>query len=160
MCRSAHLLAVAVTTFWLIAPGAARAQQPAAPAAEAAAPPAARAVQAVRIEVVLSRLEGEKRISNMPFTFLTTTGGTANLRIGSMVPIPQGTGQGSSITYQNVGTNIDVNVEPVTNGQYRLFVTFDDSSVADGRGTPVTSAGPVIRSSGCASRTRSSRAAW
>src|SRR5688500_17474362 len=56
----------------------------------------------VRIELSLSRHQGDKRVSNLPFTLLTTVGSSIRLRVGSNVPIGV-----ASITYQSVGTNID-----------------------------------------------------
>jgi hypothetical protein len=128
--------------------GALVAQQPAT-AKPAPPPPAARpevnrqVPPSVKVDIVLSRTNGNKTLSNLPYSLNVTEGSATHLRLGSQVPIPQG---GSSISYQNVGSGIDCDVRVLEDGRYRLALTMDDSSVAEGptpQGLPNM---PVLRS--------------
>src|SRR5688500_8272493 len=121
------------------------ASRPAVPAASSGAR-AEEAVVPLRIELSLSRHRGEKRISNLPFTMLTTVGQNTRLRVGSSVPINAGIGSAVNVNYQPVGTNIDALVHGAGVGRYRLDLRIEDSSVAEppGSGQVVVGA-PVIR---------------
>ena len=115
------------------------------------AAPARSAAQAtpLKIQVMISRYQGEKKISNLPYS-LTVTGGAggversaggpgyvgrANLRMGAKIPVPSTTfaqNEGktvSSFQYQDVGTNIDCQVWALEDGRFRVELTIDDSSV-------------------------------
>ena len=85
----------------------------------------------LKIQVVISRYQGEKKISSLPYTLSVTGGGggvdraiagpafvgRANLRMGAKIPIasttlkPAADGNAAvadrSFQYQDVGTNID-----------------------------------------------------
>ncbi len=128
---------------------------PPAPAAPPAppAPPAPRDRGAevavpLRIDLALSRYDGDKRISNLPFTLLTTLDNRVLLRLGSDVPV-QSTGSGGPLfSYQHVGTNIDARVLPEGPARYRLELGLEDSSVAErlGGGSAANIGAPVMRS--------------
>ncbi|MEO7189687.1 MAG: hypothetical protein ABI051_01375 [Vicinamibacterales bacterium] len=120
-------------------------QSPTPPAAPTPRPPLppVRQERAVRIDIVLSRTQGEKKVSSFPFTLYTAAGSNVSLRSGSSVPVPQGAG---AIAYQSVGVRINcVNILDLPDGRFRLDVEIDDSSVLDNG--PMTANGPVIRSS-------------
>jgi hypothetical protein len=113
--------------------------------------------QVIKVEVVLSRYQGDKRTSNMPFTLwlsaATGGGGGASLRVGVDVPIgstsatttesrmnPSGRGQNTTGTmeattkpeYRNVGTSVDANAwRESADGQYQVRVSLTDTSVFD-----------------------------
>jgi hypothetical protein len=140
----------------------------------AAAPPAAKMPTPVKIQVVISRYQGEKKISSVPYTLSITDGGSpgdkvvtgptfvgrANLRMGTKVPVammspPSVDGKPmkdipvtSPIQYQDVGTNIDCNVWTIDRDRFRLEITVDDSSVfPDDKDTPAGAKGaPSFRS--------------
>lgn len=103
----------------------------------ASAPPAPPRVPQVplRIQVVLSRYQGEKKISSVPYTLSVTTGaGTTSLRMGVQVPVPQGMIGGgtpvASYTLHDVGTNIDCNASVGADaGFYRISLVVTDSAV-------------------------------
>ena len=132
-----------VFAFALASTAAGRAQdKPATP------PPAAKAptvVTPLKVQVVISRYQGEKKISSLPYT-LSVNGDSnapraaANLRMGASVPLmmvaaPVGDGQkmpmppAGPIQYKDVGTNIDCRVSSLDDGRFRLEITIDDSSV-------------------------------
>jgi len=112
---------------------------PAAPA-RAQAPQAAvsekTGVTPLKVTVTISRYQGEKRVSNLPYALsvnlLPGEHGTASLRMGSKIPITSTTTQNgaSTTTYTDVGTQIDCSVyAPDESGRFRLNVSVEESSV-------------------------------
>jgi hypothetical protein len=103
-------------------------------------PAKAAATVPLRVQVVISRYDGEKKISSMPYTLSVNAGRSANLRMGTMVPIAStsytpiatgGPGVNPLISYQykDVGTNIDCATGALEGGRFRLELTVEDSSV-------------------------------
>src|SRR4029453_2786755 len=129
---------------------------PAPPPAPAAKPEPKPAPVAVKIDIVLSRLKGAAKLSNLPFSLNAVTDGSpTSLRLGSNVPIPQPTfgpvasGGGTTApavgyTYQNIGSKIDCTVTLLADSRYQLYLALEDSSLAEGN-QPGPGA-PVIRS--------------
>src|SRR4030095_2875761 len=110
---------------------------------------------AVKIDIVLSRVKGTAKLSNLPFSLNAVTDGSpTTLRLGSNVPIPQptfgpvapGTANTPIVayTYQNIGSNIDCSVSLLADGRYQISLALDDSSLAEG--SQPGSGAPVIRS--------------
>ena len=120
------IIRVAALCLVLGSPVAAQAQEKpaAAPAPAPAGPPVS-----VKVQLVLSRYEGDKKVSSMPYILqLTANEATmTNLRMGTDVPVASG--QGPAFNYRPVGTNIDCRAETVGDGTYKLHVTVSDSSV-------------------------------
>lgn len=107
------------------------------PAAPAAAKPAPSAIP-LRVQVLVSRFQGEKKLSSLPYTLSVNAGSRGTLRMGAKVPVnmmmtanmPKDFPQGGPIQYQDVGTSIDCYVSTVQDdGRYRIEITIDDSSV-------------------------------
>jgi hypothetical protein len=115
--------------------------------------------QMIKVDLVLSRSLGDKRVSNMPFTLWINapgdgSSGGANLRVGIDVPIGSTTTQSNTnaggttqtttrattqTEYRNVGTSIDASAAlPQPDGRYRVRVNVYDTSVFD----PTGQAGP------------------
>jgi len=115
------------------------APQPAA-AAKPVGPPQPPA--AVKVDIVLSRMNGAKTLSSLPYSLSAAEGRRTSLRLGSQVPIPMG----GMAQYQNVGSSIDCDVTVLADGRYRLGLTIDDSSLAEGTPPSGPDAPPVIRS--------------
>jgi hypothetical protein len=112
----------------LAAPAALIAQEPAAPqgkAAQVATPSAPRVP--VRVQLLLTRYDGDKKISSMPYTMqlIANERETTRLRMGVEVPIAAESG---GFTYRSVGTNIDCRAE-TADGSFKLGVTINDSSI-------------------------------
>ena len=83
----------------------------------------------VRVQLVLSRFQGEKKVSSMPYTLQVTVDerDMTILRMGTEVPVATGSG---GFNYRNVGTNIDCRVSRgVGEGQYRVHLAINDSAV-------------------------------
>jgi hypothetical protein len=113
---------------------------PAPPSAQPAASSGARQVP-LRVQLVLSRFQGEKKISSVPYMLgVLTNSQKTSLRMGIQVPvimtvfgakdaggfanIPQ-----SSYSYRDVGTNIDCAAQDAGNGLFNLAITVADSSI-------------------------------
>ena len=119
----------------------------------------------LKVTVVLSRYQGEKRISNMPYVLGVTASGwgagpKTALRMGVEVPVAQTriTSEGkpgpvSSYNYRDVGTNIDCGAtfDEARPGIFQLALTVADSSLGidspkpGGGGTPVVPDLPSFR---------------
>ena len=135
-------IAVMTMLLTLAAPGRAQEQRPAAAASSVAS-------STLRIQLVLSRFQGEKKVSSLPYTMMVhaddrrQNSGRATLRLGTQVPITTMTRQGNdanaplvpSVQYRDVGTSIDCIVTAIEDGRYKVEVTLEDSSIDTGTGT-------------------------
>jgi Flp pilus assembly secretin CpaC len=87
------------------------------------------------VQVVLSRYQGEKKISSLPYTLtVTTNGATTSVRMGAEIPIAMTVTQGgpvpvSSFNYRSIGTSIDCSAAALDDGRYYLHLTIEDSSI-------------------------------
>ena len=113
----------------------------------------------VRVEVTMSRFQGEKKLSSLPFTLLASAGDpktvnalSVSMRMGIDVPIGRSTSTdnrtapaGGSATqstettstkteYRSVGTNIDCRTTRLDDTHFSVYVNVNDSSIyaADG----------------------------
>jgi hypothetical protein len=169
--RTVATLGVVTCALALAAPALVRAQDK--PAGTLTAKPPAAHVP-LKIQVVISRYQGDKKISSLPYSLSITGGGgnvaenmaagpsfigRANLRMGAKVPVaatsytPIAAGGAGvnplvSYQYQDVGTNIDCHVWSVDDGRFRVEITIEDSSVyPDDKEIPGTVKGnPSFRS--------------
>lgn len=98
------------------------------PAASQGAPRPALVLIPVKVQLVLSRVQGEKKISSVPYVlFLTANDNqTTNLRMYVQMPVPSGSG---GFNYKDIGTSIDMVANSSTDGQFRVQITVSDSSV-------------------------------
>jgi hypothetical protein len=115
-----------------------RSQEKPAPAAPKPAAVAPAPAIPLKVQVLVSRFQGEKKLSSLPYTLSVNAGSRATLRMGAKVPVnmmmtanmPKDFPQGGPIQYQDVGTSIDCYVSTAQDdGRYRLEITIDDSSV-------------------------------
>ena len=97
----------------------------------------------VKVDVVLSRFQGEKKMSSRPFVLMPTadrSGSYTSLRVGVDVPVgvttttrpAEGGREGVTTTqpsYQKVGTNIDCRVTLLGEGRFSVMVNVTDSSI-------------------------------
>lgn len=138
---AAHLLAAGVS-----------AQQPTPPPEKPVTQPAAqrpaRPLVSLDVQVVISRLQGQKQISSIPYSLAVTSNSpnAAQLNMGSDVPVPSTTftpvttpadaakappaGKPLvSYSYRSVGTIISCRAVSHEDGRYELTLEVDDSSV-------------------------------
>jgi len=121
-----------------------------APAIAATAQNPPKPMVPLKVQVVIARYEGDKKVSSMPYSMsVTANGDSVKLRMGSQIPLPSTTYTGAanstpvtSFTYHNVGTNIDCSAKTTDDGRYNVFVGIEDSSVAETRGA---GAAPTLR---------------
>ena len=105
---------------------------PPAPAKTAPVP-----VVPLKIQILMTRYQGDKKISSMPYTMSALTGNPATLRMGTKVPVtmmmmtnvPKDAPAGGPVQYQDVGTNIDCTAIPLEDGRISLRLTIEDSSI-------------------------------
>ncbi len=107
------------------------AQQPAA-----GAQPTRATLTPLTVQVVISRFQGDKKVSSLPYAMaVNANGSNASLRMGANVPIETATFGAenkpvvSSFTYRDVGTAIDCAASSLDDGRYRIGLTVEDSSV-------------------------------
>jgi hypothetical protein len=160
--RTLMPLAVAALS---VLPGSVRAQEspkPDAPKAEAVKPEAAKADAAerrgpmvtLRVQIVISRYQGEKKVASLPYTLVVTTGGgRARMRMGVDTPVPVTIFPSSegdkpslktSFQYKTVGTNIDCGAFVRPEGRYQLTIGVENSSALTGAGASIEGA-PLFR---------------
>ena len=113
------------------------------------APPAKESTEAkgpiipLKVQVVISRYQGEKKVSSMPYNLMLNAGNHANLRMGATIPIAVSSGT----QYKDVGTNIDCSSTALEDGRFLLAITVDDSSVyPDEQQSGGTKGNPSFRS--------------
>jgi hypothetical protein len=112
-------------------------------------PPTARPVIPLRVQVVISRYQGDKRLSSVPYTMsVNADGKNSSLRMGLQVPVPSLTSdlKTGSVTYRDVGTNIDCFAASLGEGRFKLDLSFDDSSLyVDDQSQVAVKGVPVFR---------------
>jgi len=144
-------IAVVVMLIALAAPAWAQDQRPALPAI---------ASSTLKVQLVLSRFQGEKKVSSLPYTMMVhaddrnRNSGRATLRLGTQVPITTMSRQGSdpnaplvpSVQYRDVGTSIDCTVTALEEGKYKVDISMEDSSIDNATGSGANAAHPAFRS--------------
>ena len=88
----------------------------------------------LRVQVTLSRSEGEKKTSSLPFTlWVSANGDQTSLNVGSRVPTPTTTVGGGGIvesySYQNVGTSLTSAATSLDDGRFNVSLTINDSAL-------------------------------
>lgn len=88
----------------------------------------------MKVVVVLTEFDGEKKISSMPYTLSLLAPapprGNGSLRMGLKVPIlTRHNETQSDLQYMDVGTDIDARVEPAADGRFQLSLQVRRSSV-------------------------------
>lgn len=88
---------------------------------------------ALKLQVTIVEREGEKKVTNLPYTFFVRAGdgGAASpwtkLRTGSRVPIY--VGKEGGMQYMDVGTNIDARAVAAEDGRFDLTLNLERSWV-------------------------------
>jgi len=141
-----RLMTCAVGFLFVLGTGVVAQEKPVlpSPSEKPEASPAAREMDGVvplRVTVTISRLQGDKKISTMPYVLgVAANSVKTTLRMGVDVPV-RGAGGGNA-SYRTVGTTIDCEARSAWQpGVYRLFITAVDTSVQlDGNEATATSA--------------------
>jgi len=149
-----HLSIVALVFAFALATAAVAAAQD-KPAPQTVPPAAPRRVEPplipLKLQILVSRYQGEKKISSLPYNLSVTAGSRGSLRMGAKVPVmmlmmtnvPKDAPAGGPVQYQDVGTSIDCTVmQPTEDGRFRVEITIDDNSVYGDESKPGTNAPP------------------
>jgi len=112
----------------------------------------------LRVQVIFTEFDGEKKISSLPYTFLVNADERsvpAAVRMGLKVPIEISSNAGvKQLQYQDVGTNIDGRAEKTGDGRFLLRLDVERSSVyvpgTEGKsaalgGSEISSAQPIVQ---------------
>jgi len=153
------LAALAIIAALFIAAQSTRAQ------GTAAQPPQRPPQVLLKLDVVLSRFQGDKKISSLPYVIWLTSNGNQSVRMGANVPVgsstvtsgvanptgPAGGPNGSRSTsetttrieYRYVGTAIDAQAGTTDDGRFSINLSIEDSSIftADGDAKPTVKPG-------------------
>lgn len=113
----------------------------------------------LKVSLVFSRYQGDKKISSVPHTlWVTANDQRMSLRMGTQIPVTTSVigkegERTQSYNYKDVGTNIDCAANSAGDGGYRLTITIEDSSVyypdpsdAAVRSTTASTGAPAFRS--------------
>ena len=120
----------------------------------------------LRVQVLIARFQGEKKVASLPYTLsVTVDGRPARMRMGVDTPVAMATAASdagkpatTSLQYRNVGTNIDCSARDAGGGRYQLMLSVENSSAylggplaeANATGSPLfrrfdTNIDPVLR---------------
>ena len=97
----------------------------------------------LRVQLVLARFQGERKLASLPYTLLVTANGNkARMRMGVETPVPvtqltpsesgSVTARTTSFQYRNVGTNLDCGALDLGDGRYVLMLGVENSSTLAG----------------------------
>lgn len=102
---------------------------------------------ALRVQLVITRLQSEKKLASLPYTFLVSARPSSTcpvsrvrMRMGVDTPVPVVTfdesdpkkPKSTSVQYKNVGTNIDCMAEDLGDGRFKLFLSVENLSTLPG----------------------------
>jgi len=92
----------------------------------------------IRVQLVISLYQADKKISAAPFTFICGEDQGSRIRVGVEVPItttappPDGKKTDAAppptFQYRPFGTNIDCMSRPLDNGRFKLSITVEESA--------------------------------
>jgi hypothetical protein len=113
------------------------------------------------VQVVVSRFQGDKKISSLPYALAVNANdrATSSIRMGANVPMvgnmiakdPNGSRPGgpAMVNYRTVGTNIDCFARTMDDGRFQVNINIDDSWIYENASTavvPSIAGEPVMRS--------------
>lgn len=100
----------------------------------------------LKVQIVMSRYHGEKKVSSLPYTLTVNANdgmimpdgrfspfNIARLRTGANVPIPSVATPMETpvgpVQYKQIGTNIDCTARSTDDGRFRVDISIEDTSV-------------------------------
>jgi len=103
------------------------------------------AVTPLRVQVVFSEFDGEKKVANLPYSFTVNADERrarpgSQIRNGARIPIVTAKDQS---TYIDVGTNIDCSATLQEDGRYKLQMVLERSSISPDTASGISN--PVVR---------------
>lgn len=108
------------------------------------------------VQVVVSRYQGEKKVSSLPYALAVNANdrATSSIRMGARVPVVTnqvadgGPKPPSMVNYNTVGTNIDCFARTMEDGRFQVNLTVEDSWVYENTTdtvAPSVAGQPVMR---------------
>ena len=89
----------------------------------------------VRMQIVFTEQDGDKKVSSMPYSFATNARSVnyeqTSIRDGVRIPV-ETDGKDQKTTYLDLGSNIDCRVLPEEDGRFRVNLIFEHSSIYPG----------------------------
>ncbi len=106
-------------------------QQTPAPSSQTP-PKVEKPVISLKVQVTLSRYDGEKKTSSLPFTLWVNAndGSTTTLNLASGVPTSDSSG---NVQQRTVGTTMSCSASSLDEGRFKLNLSISDSSVTPGK---------------------------
>jgi hypothetical protein len=92
----------------------------------------ASSVTPLKVQVVLSRYDGDKKLASIPYTLLVNAGDRDNrvtLRMGVALPVTGVGKDGPTISVHDIGTNMDCTATQAEDGRFRIGLAVNHSSV-------------------------------
>jgi len=86
----------------------------------------------LKVQVVLSRYDGDRKLASMPYTLMVNAGdkdNRATLRMGVALPVTGVGANGPTVTVHDIGTNMDCTAGPAVDGRFRISLAVNHSSV-------------------------------
>jgi hypothetical protein len=115
--------------------------------------PAPKVVIPAKVDVVIQRYQGDKRVASLPYSLTVSINGQGSamrtsLRMGVDVPIGTTTTTREGVTttqpsYRNVGTNVDCSATSRDDGRFDLYVNVSDSAISSVGSTGRVSGEPL-----------------
>jgi len=113
-------------------------------------------ITSLRVQVVITRFEGEKKLSSLPYTFVVSTSklgndGSARIRLGVDAPItiastPDGSPNSATVQYRSIGTNIDSgNVTVLPDGRYQFVISVQNTAAVPDSASDAKGSRPLFR---------------
>ena len=102
-------------------------------------------VTPLRVQVVFTEFDGDKKISSLPYTLAVNAderraNPTAQVRSGVRIPIQT---DKDKLTYLDVGTNIDCSAVLQDDGRFKLQMAVERSAISSD--SPGSSSNPIVR---------------
>lgn len=116
----------------------------------------------LKVEVVVTELDGAKKISSLPYTFYVNANdignrSTSQVRVGLRVPVTTGspTNAPTQFQYMDIGTNIDCGASSAPEGRFKLSLSVERSYLTSadekkvpalaGDGVSVSTLNPIVQ---------------
>jgi hypothetical protein len=120
-----------------------------------------KALVPLKLDIVITRQAGDKKVSSMPYSLWLTGNAperqATSLRMGVSVPVPMAVLGGQpkdkdgektepmrSYNYREIGTNIDASANSAADGRFALAITLNDSGL-NTKGDAMAGGAPLLR---------------
>jgi hypothetical protein len=84
----------------------------------------------LKVQVVYSRYEGERKVSSMPYTlYLTADEKPTFMRFGLQIPIQTIANNTPTVQFKDASTNLDCGAETMEDGRFKLALQVEQASL-------------------------------